>query len=185
MITRAVTSALTCHRHQSSPRPRGLTASSSGRTPLASTPSISVTQRGRHGASWPPHGAAARATVDGDPGPTSPGLDAVSLLIRGEGIQGECLDSTLANAGLSDTQRDEVMRAHPRLQSYDLLQEVQPRINYVKFLADNDRLGGESVVECIMRQPQSLERNYSLVHECDHFSVVNKPWCVRLDTPRG
>lgn len=109
----------------------------------------------------------------------------MGLLIRGEGVEGNTLDATLANAGLSRGQREAVVSAHPQIRTYHLTQEVQPRINYLKFLHDNDRLGGESVASCIARQPQSLEREFSLVHECDDFSVVNKPWCVRLDTPRG
>lgn len=141
---------------------------------------FTVARRFRHG--YPGRTSAA---VDGDPGPASPGLDAVGLLIRGDGVEGETLDATLANAGLSRAQREAVVRAHPQIGNYDLTREVQPRVNYLKFLHDNDRLGGESVASCIARQPQSLERDFSLVHECKDFSVVNKPWCVRLDTPRG
>ena len=89
------------------------------------------------------------------------------------------------NAGLSTAECAAVLAAHPPLASYHLLDEVQPRINYLKFLADNDRLGGESVASCIVRQPQSLERHFGVVHECKDYVVVNKPWCVRLDTPRG
>jgi hypothetical protein len=87
---------------------------------------------------------------------------------------------------MSEGQVRDVMRLHPQLETkYDLVEEVQPRINYLRFLDDNDRLDGESVASAIARQPQSLERDFSLVHEDDDYSVVNKPWCVRLDTPRG
>ena len=81
---------------------------------------------------------------------------------------------------------DEVLRDHPLVETtYDLIHEVQPRINYMRFLVDNDRMEGESVAQCVVRQPQSLERRFELVHECDSYVAVNKPWCVRLDTPRG
>ena len=121
-----------------------------------------------------------------DPGPQNPGLDAAKLNIRRGGIEGTDVRTTLANAGMSEGQVRDVMRLHPQLETkYDLVEEVQPRINYLRFLDDNDRLDGESVASAIARQPQSLERDFSLVHEDDDYSVVNKPWCVRLDTPRG
>ena len=101
--------------------------------------------------------------MDGDPGPASPGLDAARLLIRGSGVEGATLDETLANAGLTREQRDAVTRDHPELvTTYHLVEEVQPRVNYLKFLDDNDRLGGESVASCIVRQegrPSSLVRS--------------------------
>jgi hypothetical protein len=135
-------------------------------------------KRDRHGV--------ARATVEGDPGVANPGLDAENLVVRGEGIEGDDVRSTFLNAGLTDAQVDEVLRNHPQVEtSYDLVNEVQPRINYMRFLVDNDRMGGETVAECVVRQPQSLERRFQSVHECDDYVAVNKPWCVRLDTPRG
>jgi 23S rRNA-/tRNA-specific pseudouridylate synthase len=135
-------------------------------------------ERDRHGA--------ARATVEGDPGVANPGLDAENLLVRGEGVQGDDVRSTFLNAGLTEAQVDEVLRDHPLVETtYDLIHEVQPRINYMRFLVDNDRMEGESVAQCVVRQPQSLERRFELVHECDSYVAVNKPWCVRLDTPRG
>ena len=134
--------------------------------------------RGRHGSP--------RATPTGDPGVENPGSDSANLLVRGEGIQGDDVRTTFTNAGLTETQIDEVLAAHPEIETtYSLVHEIQPRINYMRFLVDNDRMGGETLVECVMRQPQSLERNFSLVHECNDYSAVNKPWCVRLDTPRG
>ena len=137
-----------------------------------------MSKRDRHGA--------ARATVEGDPGVANPGLDAENLLVRGEGVQGDDVRSTFLNAGLTETQVDEVLRDHPLVETtYDLVHEVQPRINYMRFLVDNDRMEGESVAQCVVRQPQSLERRFELVHECDSYVAVNKPWCVRLDTPRG
>ena len=125
------------------------------------------------------------ATVDGDPGPASPGLDAAGLLIRGNGVEGDDLVTTLTNAGLTREQCAEVLTKHPQVTGYDLVHEVQPRINYIKFLGDNDRLDGETVGEFVTRAPQVLERRFELVHECENYAVVNKPWCVRLDTPRG
>jgi 23S rRNA-/tRNA-specific pseudouridylate synthase len=131
------------------------------------------------------HGTA-RATVEGDPGVENPGLDSEHLLVRGEGVQGDDVRSTFANAGLSEKEIDEVLLDHPQLTTaYDLVHEIQPRINYMRFLVDNDRFEGETVSACVMRQPQILERKFSLVHECADYAAVNKPWCVRLDTPRG
>ena len=144
----------------------------------AARPFPMSSERDRHGA--------ARATVEGDPGVANPGLDAENLLVRGEGVQGDDVRSTFLNAGLTETQVDEVLRDHPLVETtYDLVHEVQPRINYMRFLVDNDRMEGESVAQCVVRQPQSLERRFELVHECDSYVAVNKPWCVRLDTPRG
>ena len=143
------------------------------------TPSLLSSPRSRHG-------SATRATVDGDPGVSNPGDDSQHLLVRGEGIQGEDVHTTFANAGLTPEQIKFVLSEHPLIETaYSLRNEIQPRLNYMRFLVDNDRLGGETVVECVLRQPQSLERNFSLVHECEQYSAVNKPWCVRLDTPRG
>ena len=143
----------------------------------AARPFPMSSERDRHGA--------ARATVEGDPGVANPGLDAENLLVRGEGVQGDDV-STFLNAGLTEAQVDEVLRDHPLVETtYDLIHEVQPRINYMRFLVDNDRMEGESVAQCVVRQPQSLERRFELVHECDSYVAVNKPWCVRLDTPRG
>lgn len=144
----------------------------------AARPFPMSSERDRHGA--------ARATVEGDPGVANPGLDAENLLVRGEGVQGDDVRSTFLNAGLTEAQVDEVLRDHPLVETtYDLIHEVQPRINYMRFLVDNDRMEGESVAQCVVRQPQSLERRFELVHECDSYVAVNKPWCVRLDTPRG
>ena len=130
------------------------------------------------------HGGA-RATADADPGVANPGLDAANLRIRGVSVEGDDVRAVLANAGLSPTQVDAVTTSHPDLETYDLAREVVPRVNYLRFLHDNDRLGGESVADAIARQPHSLERRFHLVHECEDYPVVNKPWCVRLDTPRG
>ena len=135
-------------------------------------------KRDRHGV--------ARASVEGDPGVANPGLDVENLRVRGEGVQGDDVRSTFLNAGLTEAQVDEVLRDHPLVETtYDLIHEVQPRINYMRFLVDNDRMEGESVAQCVVRQPQSLERRFELVHESDSYVAVNKPWCVRLDTPRG
>lgn len=151
---------------------------------LAARVHLAARWRGlRHASTRPVH---PRATVIDDPGPQNPGLDAAKLNIRRGGIEGTDVRTTLANAGMSEGQVRDVMRLHPQLETkYDLVEEVQPRINYLRFLDDNDRLDGESVASAIARQPQSLERDFSLVHEDDDYSVVNKPWCVRLDTPRG
>ena len=137
----------------------------------------------RHTSTRPIH---PRATVIDDPGPENPGLDAAGLNIRRGGVEGRDLRETLANAGMTPEQVRDVISAHPQVETrYDLVNEVQPRINYLRFLDDNDRLDGESVSSCIVRQPQSLERDFHLVHEDADYAVVNKPWCVRLDTPRG
>ena len=144
----------------------------------AACPFLMSSKRDRHGV--------ARASVEGDPGVANPGLDVENLLVRGEGVQGDDVRSTFLNAGLTDAQVDEVLRDHPQVETaYDLVAEVQPRINYMRFLVDNDRMEGETVAQCVLRQPQSLERRFELVHECEQYSAVNKPWCVRLDTPRG
>ena len=104
--------------------------------------------------------------------------------IRGEGVSSPDLPGTLVEAGLTPEQADAVVLAHPQLVTdYSLVDEIQPRVNYLRFLHDNDRLGGESVAECILRQPQSLERRFGVAHEDADYVVVDKPWCVRLDTP--
>ena len=161
-----------------SPRARAASSAVPRARRRAACPSPMSSKRERHGV--------ARATVEGDPGVANPGLDAENLVVRGEGIEGDDVRSTFLNAGLTDAQVDEVLRNHPQVEtSYDLVNEVQPRINYMRFLVDNDRMGGETVAECVVRQPQSLERRFQIVHECDDYVAVNKPWCVRLDTPRG
>jgi len=136
----------------------------------------------------PPPAASPRGvpTIPGDSGVANPGLDAATLAIRGDGVEGSTLEEVLANAGLAPADVARVCLAHPPLRDrYDLEEEVKPRINYMRFLSDNDRLGGETVRECILRQPQALERRFGVCHEDAEYVVVDKPWCVRLDTPRG
>ena len=159
-----------------SPR-RHVDASSSSPRAARASPFARSLRRRRH---------TARANVPGDSGVANPGLDAARLLIRGEGVSSPDLPGTLVEAGLTPEQADAVVLAHPQLVTdYSLVDEIQPRVNYLRFLHDNDRLGGESVAECILRQPQSLERRFGVAHEDADYVVVDKPWCVRLDTPRG
>ena len=83
----------------------------------------------------------------------NPGLDAATLAIRGDGVEGSTLEEVAANAGLAPRTPRACASRTPLLRDrYDLEEEVKPRINYMRFLSDNDRPGGETVRECILRQ---------------------------------
>ena len=90
------------------------------------------------------------ANVPGDSGVANPGLDAARLLIRGEGVSSPIFPARSSKLA-SPPNRPAVVLAHPQLVTdYSLVDEIQPRVNYLRFLHDNDRLGGESVAGCIL-----------------------------------
>ena len=125
----------------------------------------------------------ARATVPGDSGVANPGLDAATLAIRGDGVEGSDPGGTLVERRPRPrTGRRGASRIPPLVTDYDLEEEVKPRINYLRFLSDNDRLGGETVASASSAS-RRLERRFGVVHEDAEYVVVDKPWCVRLDTP--
>ena len=149
---------------------------------------------------------------------------------------------------LTDEEIDRVESKHPRVKTYDVAKEIVPRINYLKFLQERNRLGEEDAKEVratgtsgcrlftfvlvslflfsslllflllsrfsilsdslthrsigfsfsltstttgrlqfVIRQPQCLERKFEIIHEDVKLGYValNKPFDVRLDTPRG
>ena len=101
-----------------------------------------------------------------------------------DGVEGSTLEEVLANAGLAPADVARVCLAHPPLRDrYDLEEEVKPRINYMRFLSDNDRLGGETVRECILRQPQALERRFGVCHEDAEYVVRALTVMERVERP--
>ena len=151
---------------------------------------------------------------------------------------------------LTDEEIDRVESKHPLVKTYDVAKEIVPRINYLKFLQERNRLGEEDAKEVrygkyrmpfvyfsscscsssslslsllivtfvplssfsilsdsltrrsigfsfsttstttrqfVIRQPQCLERKFEIIHEDVKLGYValNKPFDVRLDTPRG
>jgi 23S rRNA-/tRNA-specific pseudouridylate synthase len=88
---------------------------------------------------------------------------------------------------LTDEEIDRVESKHPLVKTYDVAKEIVPRINYLKFLQERNRLGEEDAKEFVIRQPQCLERKFEIIHEDVKLGYValNKPFDVRLDTPRG
>jgi len=165
-----------------------------------------------------------------------------------------CVDFKSALKTHCDFTEEEIVRVyskHPLVASYDVAGEIVPRINYLKFLQERNRLGEEDAKEVrdgkfqmpfvyfsssssspslsltllivtfvplasfsilsdslthrsigfslsltstttgrrqfVIRQPQCLERTFEIIHEDVKLGYValNKPFDVRLDTPRG
>jgi len=48
---------------------------------------------------------------------------------------------------LTDEEIDRVESKHPRVKTYDVAKEIVPRINYLKFLQERNRLGEEDAKE--------------------------------------
>ena len=93
----------------------------------------------------------------------------------------------LVNLGARAEDVDTMLDKHPRVRSYDVTTEIAPRMSYLSFLEERGELKGETAVACALRQPGVLERKYETVFECPRRGLiaVNKPFAVRLDTPRG
>ena len=51
------------------------------------------------------------------------------------------------HGNLTDAEIDQIEKKHPQTKSYDVSKEIVPRINYLKFLEERDRLGDEEAKE--------------------------------------
>ena len=108
--------------------------------------------------------------------------------VRAAGARdGETARECLVSRGARAEDVDAMLREHPRAQTYDVATEIAPRMSYLEFLERRGELGDETATACALRQPGVLERKYETVYECEKrgYVAVNKPFAVRLDTPRG
>jgi len=101
--------------------------------------------------------------------------------------KGETARECLIRLGGDARAVDEMLCKHPEVAAYDVATEIAPRMSYLSFLEARGELAGETALECSLRQPGILERKYETVFRCDEraYIAVNKPFAVRLDTPRG
>ena len=101
----------------------------------------------------------------------------------------------LLSAGLSPAQLTRVCQHAPLLEC-DAESEVAPRLAYYAFLRDTStsswgwpQVAGEpreTVAAFVTRQPQALERRFSLLPCASPlFVALSKPWDTRHDVPRG
>jgi len=95
--------------------------------------------------------------------------------------------SALVRLGARASDVDDMLAKHPAVNTYDVATEIAPRMSYLSFLERRGELKGETAVACALRQPGVLERKYAVVAQCERrgYIAVNKPFAVRLDTPRG
>ena len=110
------------------------------------------------------------------------------LNVRAQGIsEGQSARDCLVSLGARAEDVDAMLVSHPEVMTYDAATEIAPRMSYLRFLEARGELDGESAVALALRQPGILERKYETVFECMRrgYIGVNKPFAVRLDTPRG
>jgi len=88
---------------------------------------------------------------------------------------------------MTEQESERCFRKYEELESLSVAREIVPRINYLKFLEARERLGDEDVKSFVIRQPRCLERKFMVLYEdrTSGFVALNKPFDVRLDTPRG
>ncbi|OUS48913.1 pseudouridylate synthase, 23S RNA-specific [Ostreococcus tauri] len=100
---------------------------------------------------------------------------------------GETAASLLVKRGADARAVEEMLLRHPEVNAYDCATEIAPRMSYLEFLERGGELGSETAAALALRQPGILERKYETVYECfdKAYIAVNKPFAVRLDTPRG
>ena len=102
-------------------------------------------------------------------------------------VDGTSARDCLVSFGADPESVDAMFERHPEVREYDVATEIAPRMSYLQFLEGRGELGDETAAECALRQPGILERKYETVFECPSrgYVAVNKPFAVRLDTPRG